>query len=593
MGLLDTVKTVLGISPYTPVDKTRVWGIDLSHWSGVCDLKKAKDYGVSFVILKAMDGVNPTKYFKENYKQSIDAGLLVGSYQWLYKTISQDSQAKAYYNLVKDYPCQITETVDFETTASGNSTFNELYNMMVRLEDLTQRKSMVYTGVSYWNVNGSQNSSFFAQRDLWLANYKVSTPTLIKPWGENWKIWQFTDRLQGSLMGVSGESMVDGNYWHSTLEELYAWCGLSIDSTIPIPVEPPIVIDVPTPPQPSSVGKKATVLEPSLNVRFNASITSPIVASSISKGTVVEIFEEKKDVQENTWGRIGIGKWICMVYYGHTYVKYNEPIVVVPIDPNLVTSNCTLNVRSGAGTNFTVVGSIPFRNKASVLEYIKGSGESIWGKIGVDKFICLFLNGVYFTDKKTFVLTETNPGPIPSASLGLYKIKDDIQANIPPKGTRPFIRNGLPSTVRLRGGMGFVMLSSLWMKYLVKINDTSSSLKYQFTDFKNPITLKNAVGWHNTGAGNRVEQLTFSGNIVEVISIEGEQAYIKTYFNNDTPPVKIVIPFESTLDTLVHLFTTQYTNRLDTSTDGRYPRVFPIANPGEKLWININDIFKI
>lgn len=331
MGLLDTVKTVLGISPFSPVDTSKVFGIDLSHWSGVCDLKKAKDYGVSFVILKAMDGVNPTRYFKENYKQAIDAGLLVGSYQWLYKTISQDSQAKAYYNLVKDYPCQITETVDFETTASGNSTFNELYNMMVRLEDLTQRKAMVYTGVSYWNVNGSQNSSFFAQRDLWLANYKVSTPTLIKPWGENWKIWQYTDRAQGSLMGVSGESMVDCNYFNGSKEELYKWCGVS-NPNIP-PVDPPIIIDPPVDPIVPPIGKPATVVATSVNVRFDAGITFPTVTSPIFKGAVVNILEEKKDIAGNTWGKIGTGKWIAMLYYNLVYVKYNGVTPPTPTPP--------------------------------------------------------------------------------------------------------------------------------------------------------------------------------------------------------------------------------------------------------------------
>jgi hypothetical protein len=44
------------------------------------------------------------------------------------------------------------------------------------------------------------------------------------------------------------------------------------------------------------------------------------------------------------------------------------------------------------------------------------------------------------------------------------------------------------------------------------------------------------------------------------------------------------------LHPIFHLFTTQYRKRLDTSCDGKYPRIFLIAHPGEELWIDIRNL---
>lgn len=170
--------------------------------------------------------------------------------------------------------------------------------------------------------------------------------------------------------------------------------------------------------------------------------------------------------------------------------------------------------------------------------------------------------------------------------MTLYKIKDDLEAGWKPNGPRPFLRVGLPSTVRINGGAEFVNLSPEWMNYVAAINDPAGR-RYQFDDPATCLNFKEAVGWHNQGKNNRVEQLTFSGNIVDVVAIEGNKAYIRCFYNTDTPPAIRYKPTSSCLDPLVQLLTVQYSNKLDMTTNGKYPRTLIIANDrSERLWID-------
>lgn len=172
---------------------------------------------------------------------------------------------------------------------------------------------------------------------------------------------------------------------------------------------------------------------------------------------------------------------------------------------------------------------------------------------------------------------------------GVYRILDDLEIRAlgrPIVDRAEFIRDGLPSTVRMRGGSGGVLLSPAWMDYVYHIQGVA---KYQFID---PVTLKPAVGWHNTGNANRVEQVVFSGNVVRVLEIVDNRAYIQTVSNADNPPGVLVKPTEANLHPLIHLLSTQYTSWLDMSTDGRYPRVMPMSNPGERLWIDTANLIK-
>lgn len=162
---------------------------------------------------------------------------------------------------------------------------------------------------------------------------------------------------------------------------------------------------------------------------------------------------------------------------------------------------------------------------------------------------------------------------------GIWRIKDDIEAGRD-------VRHGLPSTVRLQGGKGSCLLPSRWMAYCYKIQGNPN---YQFS---NPYTLSDSVGWHNEGAPNKVEQVVFSGNIVEVLRVVGNKAYIKTVPITDAPPSVLVKPFPSKPHALIENFSIQYHDHFDLTTDGKYARTIVFCDPGESLWIDTKELKK-
>jgi len=194
------------------------------------------------------------------------------------------------------------------------------------------------------------------------------------------------------------------------------------------------------------------------------------------------------------------------------------------------------------------------------------------------------VNGIKYQQALSYVPVAPPPVTPPATGTNLYRIKDDIEAGIIPNGTRAYLRVGLPSTVRLQGGTGTINLPKAWMDYVKKINVTTKNYNY---------LVKPDSGWHNQGEENHFEELTFSGNVLDVLRIEGNRAYIRTYFTNETPPTEAIQPREKSLHPLVQMFSIQYRDRLDMSTDGRYCLTLIIANPGEQLWIDTREIVKV
>ncbi len=225
------IRTALAI--YDQPDPTFVLGIDTSHYTKVVNWQIAKENGIRFVIIKFMDGKYRTQYAEENYKGAKDAGILVGSYQWLRKAteVSPGGQAREYLAMLADHPCDIRPAVDFEWSPNGkayNVDTGELWGFTQPFEAGYGKKPMIYTAWGYWDEFGSP-ASMWADYPLWTAQYRVKQPKLFGPWTQ-WKFWQWTATGEGARYGVpsDGEKAVDLNYWCGTLEDLQKWCGANI-----------------------------------------------------------------------------------------------------------------------------------------------------------------------------------------------------------------------------------------------------------------------------------------------------------------------------------------------------------------------------
>lgn len=211
------------------VDKTRVFGLDTSHWSGVIDWNKAKAAGVTFMIAKAVDGgYGPVRYFEENIAGAKKAGIYTGAYAWLYDSnvVPIAKQVEAMAKIVEESGCELPPTIDFEWTKPINPDKGDLYEYLIQFERRTGKKAMIYTAPSYWLTYGDAGA-FWSKYDLWIANYGVVNPMAVKPWGANWRLWQFSDRIASAEFGYprDGESSADVNYFNGTNEEFLRWVG--------------------------------------------------------------------------------------------------------------------------------------------------------------------------------------------------------------------------------------------------------------------------------------------------------------------------------------------------------------------------------
>lgn len=195
--------------------------------------------------------------------------------------------------------------------------------------------------------------------------------------------------------------------------------GLTPDEELPdIPVNPQNPQNPQNPEKPSDTQKptgkpiaRGTVQATSLNVRSTAGAHGSVVGS-YKKGQTVEIYEQVT-VSSAPWGRTDLG-WICLTYVKLEEIKEEtpeettqptEPETTVPETtepevtqpetqpqipqgcPATVISKSGLNIRSGAGTKYGIVGSYPSGSSIRIQEQKSVSGV-VWGR--TDKgWVCM------------------------------------------------------------------------------------------------------------------------------------------------------------------------------------------------------------
>ena len=122
-----------------------------------------------------------------------------------------------------------------------------------------------------------------------------------------------------------------------------------------------------------------------LNVRTGAG-TSYRIIKALTKGTKVTVYEEK-----NGWSRIGDGQWVSSQYLSSSNGTSSTKTMYVK-------ATAGLNVRSGAGTNYSIVKALPNGTKVTVYEQKNG-----WSRIGNRQWV----SSQYLTSTKpTTVVTK-------------------------------------------------------------------------------------------------------------------------------------------------------------------------------------------
>jgi lysozyme len=191
------------------MDKTKIYGIDLSHHNSEFDWDKL-NIAVKIVFLKATQGAK----FKDatmlpHVAKVRSNGLILGLYVFLNFTDTAQAQADNILSLGIDFsaPNTLPLIVDIENQVGKNDVesaaldkhiFNNpkdsarlIYDFLTIIEKETGRKPIIYTYDGFWKF--TLHSPDFSSYPVWVANYTDHPPKLFGGW-RDWAIWQYTDR---------------------------------------------------------------------------------------------------------------------------------------------------------------------------------------------------------------------------------------------------------------------------------------------------------------------------------------------------------------------------------------------------------------
>ncbi len=385
-----------------------ILGIDISKWNGNWDAAKAKQAGAIFVFIKASQAAFTDIQFKLNWQKAKDAGLLRGAYHYLDYTKSGAAQANYFADLLKDDPGELPPVLDYELRTSDNKPatalgfvrafLDQLSARTELFEDATIKKPMIYTSPGFWKECGEQtNKEYWLQFPLWLAHYTTSPgPLLPSPW-QLWNFWQYTAKGPGETYGSESLS-IDMNRFNGSLNELLEFIGMQAQ----VPDEPS---------QLDSLVQRITTLEQSMSGLQGGSVdgfTQRLSSAELNIST---------QAQALGLARTELGQRLSLVEQ-----KLGVP---APQDNSGTYATCTLNglnVRSGPGVSFKVIGTLI---KGKVVKVIRR--QAGWSQIEDPAGWC---SETYLNFQGVNPSPSPTPTPSPTPSNELYGVCNTSALNV-------------------------------------------------------------------------------------------------------------------------------------------------------------------
>lgn len=208
--------SLLKDEPMTPAPtaSTPLEGIDVSGHQPVVDFKRVRAAGISFVYVKATEGVSFTdKKAASHGKGARDAGLELGAYHYLrVRRGAQDAakQAGEFLRVYRAIGCTLIPAIDVETDGNEGRTHAEYLEAVrqarVVLEDALGMAPFIYTYPGFWAGAGAlRAANDLAACPLWIASYTKRGPTIPPPWTAA-TMWQYAagKGVLGTVDGVPG-----------------------------------------------------------------------------------------------------------------------------------------------------------------------------------------------------------------------------------------------------------------------------------------------------------------------------------------------------------------------------------------------------
>lgn len=193
-------------------DAKKTYGIDVSHWQGTIDFKKAAKV-IDFVIIKAGGsdaGFYTDKKFERNYQKAKEAGLFVGAYYFVGKNCTSYADgvadAKRFLEIIKGKTFEYPLFIDIEQTPiwKRQGATDAVIGFCRTLE-----AAKCYAGIYASDIGGFKDRLVLSRLgafDKWVARYG-SKPKYVTKYG----MWQKTSK--GMIDGIKGNVDLDEAYF--------------------------------------------------------------------------------------------------------------------------------------------------------------------------------------------------------------------------------------------------------------------------------------------------------------------------------------------------------------------------------------------
>ncbi|MEY3321054.1 MAG: hypothetical protein RLZZ417_637 [Bacteroidota bacterium] len=191
-----------------------VKGIDVSHYQDVIDWKSISERGISFVFVKATEGMTlKDKLFNRNWERIKREGLKRGAYHFFRPVISAEKQANHFIESVELEMGDFPPVLDVEVLdgVSKKDLLIGVHAWLLHAEMEYGVKPIIYTNQNFYN---KYLKNEFSAYPLWIARYSLREPRLKDR--SNWTFWQYT--ASGRIKGINGRT--DFNVFSGSLEEL-------------------------------------------------------------------------------------------------------------------------------------------------------------------------------------------------------------------------------------------------------------------------------------------------------------------------------------------------------------------------------------
>lgn len=185
-----------------------VKGIDVARYEPIIDWYKVQQAGYKFTFIKVSQSDYNDPRFSQHWYNARRDGMPRGGYHFYDpRYVEPKKQAEKFFDSLDGDLGELPFVIDIERFTSGRYHGSKYwYDYLERLNYLSgNHPVLIYTAYYYWNGNVYKQPSvndvqYFANYDLWVANYDVSQPLVPALW-PTWKFWQYSEK-----------EMIDGIY---------------------------------------------------------------------------------------------------------------------------------------------------------------------------------------------------------------------------------------------------------------------------------------------------------------------------------------------------------------------------------------------